>query len=128
LRGREIDVTCCKQKTYVTSVGKPHAESFLARDLLHKKFLDFLDFFLAMADSICIIEKRREEKRKGKTMEYEAVTDEEALATLVYRTAFEYGRDGRSLEELLAFCEEQGATEGQTENAPYYYEDGKLFG
>jgi len=61
-------------------------------------------------------------------MEYEAMTDEEALASLVYRTAFEYGRDGRSLESLLAFCAEQGATEQQTENAPYYFEDGKLFG
>ena len=61
-------------------------------------------------------------------MEYEAYTEEEALATLVYRTAFEYGRDGRSLEELFAFCAEAGATEGQTENATYYFEDGKLFG
>ena len=61
-------------------------------------------------------------------MEYEAYTEEEALATLVYRTAFEYGRDGRSLESLFAFCAEQGATEQQTENAPYYFEDGKLFG
>lgn len=61
-------------------------------------------------------------------MEYEAMTNEEALAAVVYRTAFEYGRDGRSLEELTAFCAEVGATEGQTENAPYYFEDGKLFG
>jgi hypothetical protein len=57
-------------------------------------------------------------------MSYEAQTSEEALATLVYRTAFEYGRDGRSLESLLAFCEEQGATPEQTANAPYYFEDG----
>ena len=57
-------------------------------------------------------------------MEYEAYTEEEALATLVYRTAFEYGRDGRPLEELLAFCAEVGATEQQTENAPYYFQDG----
>ena len=57
-------------------------------------------------------------------MSYEAETAEEVLASLVYRTAFEYGRDGRSLEELLAFCEEQGATEQQTENAPYYFQDG----
>ena len=61
-------------------------------------------------------------------MEYEAYTEEEVLATLVYRTAFEYGRDGRSLESLLAFCAEQGATLEQTANAPYYFEDGKLFG
>ena len=61
-------------------------------------------------------------------MEYEAYTEEEALATLVYRTAFEYGRDGRSLEELTAFCVEQGATVWMTENASNYYEDGKLFG
>ena len=61
-------------------------------------------------------------------MEYEAYTAEEALATLVYRTAYEYGRDGRSLEELTAFCAEAGATAEQTENAPYYFEDGKLFG
>ena len=61
-------------------------------------------------------------------MEYEAYTEEEALATLVYATAREYGAEGRSLEELFAFCAEVGATEQQTENAPYYYEDGKLFG
>jgi len=57
-------------------------------------------------------------------MSYEAETSEEALATLVYRTAFEYGRDGHSLESLLAFCEEQGATEKMLENAPFYFEDG----
>ena len=61
-------------------------------------------------------------------MEYEAMTNEEALAAVVYRTAFEYGRDGRSLEELTAFCVEQGATVWMAENAPHYYEDGKLFG
>lgn len=61
-------------------------------------------------------------------MEYEAQTQEEALASVVYRTAFEYGRDGRSLEELMAFCVEQGATVWMAENAPHYYEDGKLFG
>lgn len=60
-------------------------------------------------------------------MEYEACTEEEALASLVYRTAFEYGRDGRYLEELLAFCAEVGATEQQTENAPYYFQDGVLY-
>ena len=61
-------------------------------------------------------------------MEYEAYTEKEVLSTLVYRTAFEYGRDGRSLESLLAFCAEQGATPEQTANAPYYFEDGQLFG
>ena len=61
-------------------------------------------------------------------MGYEAVTNEEALATLVYRTAFEYGRDGRSHEELTAFCVEQGATVWMAENASHYFEDGKLFG
>ena len=56
-------------------------------------------------------------------MEYEAETEEEVLASFVYRMAFEFGKEGNSVESLVTFCTEQNALH-LFDNAIGYWQDG----
>ena len=56
-------------------------------------------------------------------MEYEAETEEEVLASFVYRMAFEFGKEGNSLVSLLTFLREHNA-EHLLDNAVGFWQDG----
>ena len=56
-------------------------------------------------------------------MEYQAETEEEVLASFVYRMAFEFGKEGNTVESLATFCREQNA-EHLLDNAVGFWQDG----
>ena len=56
-------------------------------------------------------------------MEYQAETEEEVLASFVYRMAFDFGKEGNSVESLITFCQEHNAMH-LFDNAIGYWQDG----